>query len=83
MGSKMHPENGAESHLNSSFSSAAASYRPASSAPFLRFFSRYLNHFSKPTDFLLAPCTFPLPFLVNAADRRFSVLSQACGTGWE
>eukprot|EP00965_Chrysotila_dentata_P170969 5642693-Pleurochrysis_carterae.AAC.1 len=79
----MHPENCTESHLNSSFTPAAASYRPASSASFLRFFSIYLNHSSKPTDFLLAPSTFPLPFFVNAADKRFSVLSHACGTRWE
>eukprot|EP00965_Chrysotila_dentata_P004731 154730-Pleurochrysis_carterae.AAC.1 len=44
-------ENGTESHLYSSFSSAAASFRPASSALFLRFSNcRYLNLFSRPTD---------------------------------
>eukprot|EP00965_Chrysotila_dentata_P027286 906388-Pleurochrysis_carterae.AAC.1 len=53
----MHPENGTESHLNSSFSSAAASSRPASTASYLRFFSRCLT--SRPTDFLLAPSTLP------------------------
>eukprot|EP00965_Chrysotila_dentata_P235875 6201002-Pleurochrysis_carterae.AAC.2 len=81
MGSKMHPDNETESHLNSSFSSAAVSSRLASySASFLRFFIRYLNHSNKSTDILLAPFTFPLPFRVKAACKRFSVLSQACGT---
>eukprot|EP00965_Chrysotila_dentata_P164699 5437753-Pleurochrysis_carterae.AAC.1 len=82
MESKMNPENGSrtESHLNSSFLSAAAISRPADSGSVLRFFKQYLNHLKRPTDFLPAPSPFPLPFRANAADGRLSVFSQAGAT---
>eukprot|EP00965_Chrysotila_dentata_P050615 1677263-Pleurochrysis_carterae.AAC.1 len=82
MESKVNPEDGTESHLNSSFCSAAAISRLASSGSvFLRFFKQYLNYSKRPTDFLPAPSPLPLPFRANAADRRFkSALSQAGAT---
>eukprot|EP00965_Chrysotila_dentata_P171775 5668577-Pleurochrysis_carterae.AAC.1 len=80
MESKMNPENGTESYLNSSFFSAAAISRPANFGSVLRFFKQYLNHSKRPTDFLPAPPPFPLPFRANAANRHLSVLSQAGAT---
>eukprot|EP00965_Chrysotila_dentata_P089090 2941675-Pleurochrysis_carterae.AAC.2 len=74
IGSNMHPENGTESHLNSNFSSAAASSMPPSSASFLRLFSRYLNHSSRPTDF----CFHLPPSLSPSLSMQLTCASECC-----